>query len=99
LVFAAARDNEYLYVCLRCVMNPTSETSFRTDVACRYYFWFDHDKLVQMEVGTWDRWGAVGFTPSIRKAGVNGEQTFALPISEEDLTSMFGPIQSRLWTG
>ena len=48
MVFAAARDNEYLYVCLRCVMNPTSETSFRTDVACRYYFWFDHDKLVEL---------------------------------------------------
>ena len=63
---------------------------------CEYMFWFDRGQCVQVMVSVSDRPpGLVGFVPALGSRGPNGVRSRALPIREEHLADLYGPVRVK----
>ena len=67
---------------------------------CEYTFWFDRGRCVQVEVSVSTRpRGLAGFVPAVGARGQHGVRSRALPIREEHLTDLYGPVRASMITG
>ena len=63
---------------------------------CEYTFWFDRGRCVQVSVSLSGRpSGLVGFVPEVGARGPHGVRSRALPIREEHLTDLYGPVRVK----
>lgn len=63
---------------------------------CEYMFWFDRERCVQARVSVSGRPpGLAGFVPALGTRGPHGVRSRTLPIREEHLTELYGPVRVR----